>query len=81
MLLSELKLGQIALVLGVQDAYPSDAIAQRLRDLGFVSGELIKVRALGPLGAEPILVNIASSQFALRRHEAARVFIQLADAA
>jgi len=78
MLLSELTLGQTASVVSVNDAYPSDAIAQRLRDLGFVSGELLKIRALGPLGAEPILVNIASSQFALRRNEAARVHIALA---
>ena len=73
MLLSELALGQTASVVLVHDAYPDDAIAQRLRDLGFVSGELIKIRALGPLGSEPILVKIASSQFALRRNEAARI--------
>ncbi len=78
MLLSELALGQTASVVSVEDAYPADAIAQRLRDLGFVSGESIKIRALGPLGAEPILVNIASSQFALRRNEAARIRIRLA---
>jgi ferrous iron transport protein A len=79
MLLSELTLGQTASVVSVDDAYPDDIIAQRLRDLGFVSGELIKIRALGPLGAEPILVNIASSQFALRRSEAARIHIARVD--
>ncbi|MEO8001100.1 MAG: FeoA family protein [Arenimonas sp.] len=78
MLLSELALGQTASVVSVEDAHPADTIAQRLRDLGFVSGELIKIRAVGPLGAEPILVNIASSQFALRRNEAARIRITLA---
>lgn len=78
MLLSELALGQTASVVSVEDAYPEDAIAQRLRDLGFVSGELIKIRAMGPLGVEPILVNIASSQFALRRNEAARIRISQA---
>ena len=77
MLLCDLALGQTASVVSVEDAYPEDSIAQRLRELGFVSGELIKIRALGPLGAEPILVNIASSQFALRRNEAARVRIAL----
>lgn len=78
MLLSELALGQSASVVSVEDAYPEDAIAQRLRDLGFVSGELLKVRAVGPMGAEPILVKIASSQFALRLNEAARIHIALA---
>ena len=79
MLLSELALGQTASVVSVNDAYPADAIAQRLRDLGFVSGELVRIRALGPLGAEPMLVNVASSQFALRRNEAARIHISPAD--
>ena len=79
MLLSELALGQTASVVSVNDAYPADAISQRLRDLGFVSGELVKIRALGPLGAEPMLVNVASSQFALRRNEAARIHISPAD--
>ena len=79
MLLSELALGQTASVVSVNDAYPADAIAQRLRDLGFVSGELVKIRAVGPLGAEPMLVNVASSQFALRRNEAARIHIRPAD--
>ena len=75
MLLSELPKGQKASVVSVDDAYPEDAIAQRLRDLGFVSGELLRIRALGPLGAEPMLVNIANSQFALRRNEAARIHV------
>ena len=79
MLLSELALGQTASVVSVNDAYPADAISQRLRDLGFVSGELVKIRAVGPLGAEPMLVNVASSQFALRRNEAARIHIRPAD--
>lgn len=79
MLLSELALGQTASVVSVNDAYPADAISQRLRDLGFVSGELVKIRAMGPWGAEPILVNVASSQFALRRNEAARIHIRPAD--
>lgn len=65
--------------MSVEDAYPQDAIAQRLRDLGFVGGEILKIRAFGPLGSEPILVNIGNSQFALRKNEAARVHVQLAN--
>jgi len=79
MLLNELTRGQEASVVSVDDAYPQDAIAQRLRDLGFVSGELLKIRAFGPLGAEPILVSIGNSQFALRRNEAARVHVSPAN--
>lgn len=79
MLLNELTRGQVASVVSVNDAFPQDAIAQRLRDLGFVSGERLKIRAYGPLGAEPILVNIGNSQFALRKNEAARIHVELAN--
>ena len=76
--LSELQKGIAALVQAVEDATPSDAIAQRLRDLGFVKGEPVKVVALGPIGADPVLVQVGYTRFALRRSEAARVHIELA---
>ncbi|MEP6939760.1 MAG: FeoA domain-containing protein [Rudaea sp.] len=75
MLLSELAMGASATVLQVEDNGPDDAIAQRLRDLGFVAGEPVRVVALGPLGADPMLVQIGYTRFALRRAEAARVRI------
>ena len=78
MRLSELQKGTAALVQAVEDATPSDAIAQRLRDLGFVKGEPVKVVALGPIGADPVLVQVGYTRFALRRSEAARVHIELA---
>ena len=60
-------------VLQVDDNGPDDAIAQRLRDLGFVAGEPVRLTARGPLGADPVLVQIGYTRFALRRAEAARV--------
>ena len=60
----------------VDDAHANDAIAQRLRDLGFVDGEAVRVVACAPLGADPLLVQIGFTRFALRRAEAARVSVR-----
>ena len=70
-------MGASAVVLQVDDNGPDDAIAQRLRDLGFVAGEPVRLVATGPLGADPVLVQIGYTRFALRRAEAARVRIAL----
>ena len=75
MLLSELAMGASATVLEVKDNGTEDRIAQRLRDLGFVAGEPVRLVARGPLGADPLLVQIGYTRFALRRAEAARVTI------
>jgi ferrous iron transport protein A len=63
------------MVQDVEDAHPADPIAQRLRELGFVSGEPVRIVARGPLGGDPLLVQIGSTRFALRRSEAARVTV------
>lgn len=76
MRLSDLPKGVSAVVDRVDDAHVSDPIAQRLRDLGFVDGEPVRVVALGPLGADPLLVQIGSTRFALRRTEAVRVSVR-----
>ncbi|MBB3228287.1 ferrous iron transport protein A [Luteibacter sp. Sphag1AF] len=65
----------------VDEAHPADLIAQRLRDLGFVEGEPVRIVARGPLGGDPLLVQIGSTRFALRRTEAARVTVTLEDVA
>ncbi|WP_026293132.1 FeoA family protein [Rudaea cellulosilytica] len=75
MLLSELAMGASATVIEVKDSVTDDRIAQRLRDLGFVAGEPVRLVARGPLGADPLLVQIGYTRFALRRAEAARVTI------
>jgi len=74
--LSKLPKGASAVVDRVDDAHPSDPIAQRLRDLGFVNGEPVRVMAIGPLGGDPLLIQIGSTRFALRRSEAARVAVR-----
>ncbi len=71
--LSELPRRTAATVERVEDQTPNDAIARRLRELGFVQGERVEVMAAGPISAEPLLVQVGFTRFALRRSEAARV--------
>jgi ferrous iron transport protein A len=79
--LSDLPKGASAVVERVEDAHPNDLIAQRLRDLGFVEGERVRLVARGPIGADPLLVQIGSTRFALRRAEAARVSVKAQEVA
>ena len=76
MKLTELSCRVEAQVEAVLDLAPNDAIARRLRELGFVAGERVEVVTTGPFGAEPLLVQIGFTRFALRRSEAARVLLR-----
>lgn len=67
-----------AWVVAVHADGESDAIARRLAEIGFVPGEPVEVRAAGPLGREPLMVQVGYTRFALRRSEAARVEVALA---
>ena len=80
MTLNELPRRRPAIVEAVQDHGENDPIARRLRELGFVAGEPVQVVARGPLGAEPILVQVGFTRFALRRAEAKRVRLRNGDA-
>ena len=75
MKLSELPRRTAATVESVDDHLPNDSISRRLRELGFVSGERVEVMAAGPFSAEPLLVQVGFTRFALRRSEAARVTV------
>ena len=73
MTLTDLPRRTLAVVDSVQDHGSNDNIARRLRELGFVAGEQVEVVAYGPLGSEPLLIQVGFTRFALRRSEAARV--------
>ena len=79
--LSELAKGRTAVIHEVEDADPNDAISRRLRELGFVRGEPVRIVAQGPLGGDPVLVQIGFTRFALRRAEASRVHVIAEDVA
>ena len=76
MRLSELAHRTPATVTAVDDSVPNDAIARRLREYGFVDGETVEVLAAGPVGREPLLVQIGFARFALRRSEAGRIRVR-----
>lgn len=77
--LSQLSRGEISIVDHVEELSSPDPIAARLKDLGFVPGETVKIIAFSPFGANPIAVQIGSTRFALRRSEAIRVIIRQND--
>ena len=81
MILTELPRRIPAIVASVEDHGANDNIARRLRELGFVAGEEVEVVAQGPMGGEPLLVQVGFTRFALRRSEASRVHLQAAGAA
>ncbi|HBK47296.1 MAG TPA: ferrous iron transport protein A [Xanthomonadaceae bacterium] len=81
MTLSDMPLHRAAIVESVEDRQPNDAIARRLRELGFVGGEEVTVLAMGPVGREPLLVQVGYTRFALRRSEAARIQVRALEAA
>jgi ferrous iron transport protein A len=76
MQLCDLPYGQTAIVESVGEQGLADTIAMRLRDLGFVAGEPVRIVARGPIGADPLLIQIGFTRFALRRSEAARVLVR-----
>lgn len=48
-------------------------IARRLKELGFVKGEAVRVLHRGYFGGEPLAVRVGQSTFALRLFEAALI--------
>jgi ferrous iron transport protein A len=79
-MLTELPARALAVVESVEDHLPNDNIARRLRELGFVDGEQVQVVAKGPFGAEPLLVQVGFTRFALRRSEAERIRVRRIEA-
>lgn len=73
MVLADLPTGRDATVAEVRDLAPGDAIARRLRDLGFVAGESVRLVTRAPLGGDPLLVQVGFTRFAMRLGEAQRV--------
>ena len=58
---------------GAQD----ERVTLRLKELGFLPGEKLKVIGFGLLGSDPLAVQVNGTKFALRRAEAAKVRVEL----
>ena len=77
--LSELGVDETACVVAVDPPRhgAGNTLRERLSELGFFAGERLRVVARGPFGGEPIAVRVGTSTFALRRHEADCIRIEL----
>jgi len=78
--LDKLGMGKSGVVAGfrlaVENALELNSdLLRRLRELGFVVGERVRVLQRGTFGGGPIAVRVGSSTFALRPFEAALVSI------
>jgi ferrous iron transport protein A len=85
--LDQLAIGQSALVSDVLADLSASAkdntessfdLVRRLKELGFVHGESVKILHRGYFGGEPLAVRIGQSTFALRRFEAALIGVSVA---
>jgi len=77
--LSKLLEGEVATVVNVSSGTADSALKhlfRRLAELGFMPGETVKMLRKS-LGGEPIAVRIGNSTFALRRHEAEHISVEL----
>ena len=74
--LSDMKIGEQATITSVVPRSANDSIALRLRNLGFIEGEDVKLITFGPVGQDPLLVQIGFTRFALRVSEANRVEVR-----
>ena len=62
---------------GEQYQDKNDPVLERLELLGFRVGQTLQVLAKGLFGGDPVLVQIETSRFALRKNEAERIFVEI----
>ena len=72
MILNQLRIGQSGRILKSESHSPE---LQRLRELGFVEGALIKLIRKGLLGS-PLLFELCQTQIAIRADEAAHFEVE-----
>jgi Fe2+ transport system protein FeoA len=70
--LDELRLGQRARIISLQG---SDALVQRLMEMGLLEDTEVEVIGFAPLG-DPIEIRVGDYRLSLRRSEAARVGVE-----
>lgn len=78
--LSSVKPGQMAMVISIAVAHPSDpaeaAIKRRLLDMGVTRGTRIFVRKVAPLG-DPMELHVRGYELTLRKNEAEKVEVSV----
>ncbi|HEV3447039.1 MAG TPA: FeoA family protein [Gemmataceae bacterium] len=71
--LDQLRIGQIGRIESVRG---TDAIVQRLFEMGLLEGEQVQVLGFAPLG-DPMEIRLNDYRLSLRRSEAARVLVKM----
>jgi len=79
--LADLAKGEQACIrfLGAPQEADQSVLRERLEELGFLPGEIVRVVALSFPAGDPIAVRIGNTTFALRRHEAELIHIDRLD--
>ncbi len=75
--LDQLRAGERARIAAIQG---SDALVQRLLEMGLLEGEEVEVVGFAPLG-DPLEIRLRDYRLSLRRSEAARIDVQRLDEA
>jgi len=70
--LSELSLGKEAVVVRIEG---DPLLKRRLRDMGLIKGEKVKVEHVAPLG-DPIDIIVKGTHISLRRSEAEKIEVE-----
>jgi ferrous iron transport protein A len=73
--LSELKVGQKARILSINT---KGVIRRRLMDMGVLSGEILRVEKIAPLG-DPIDIVIKNYHLSLRKNESEGIEVEVLD--
>jgi len=71
--LDQLRIGQIGCI---ESVHGTDAIVQRLFEMGLLEGEQVQVLGFAPLG-DPMEIRLNDYRLSLRRSEAARVLVKM----
>lgn len=71
--LSDLKIGEMALIFGIDEACNKER-RQRFLDLGFVKGAEIFIETISPL-RDPVAYNLHDTLISLRREDAKMIYI------
>lgn len=61
----------------VTEVRPNTGITSRLLELGVTKGSSIRITGAAPLG-DPMTISVRGCQFAIRRHEAENILVELA---
>lgn len=73
--LEQMAIGRHCIVSEVFSPPHSPEWKQWLEEIGFIVGEHVMLMAKGMPGGDPLMVRIGTSTFALRRAEAACIFV------